>query len=313
MIAPSPLAILEQALAWHDQGQATALVTLVGIAGSSSRALGTQMAVAASGGSLGSFSGGCIDDAIAADALAAIERSSGTTVRFGQGSPYIDLRLPCGGGIDLLFTPRPSLQLLREAVAELRQRRRVELRIAEHGLTRDGPGYRLGLVPPLRITAFGAGEDFAAFLRLAQVYGAECLGHTPDAELAAQLNAEGLCVVHLATLGQLLPLVGDPWTAFVFLFHDRDWEDALLPRVLALPALFCGAVGSPRTHALRLERLRTAGCSEAWLSKLRGPIGLIAATRDPATLAISALAEVAGVYSAAVNAEPRIKAPAPAG
>lgn len=299
MIAPSPLAVLEQALAWLDRGEAVALVTLVGIVGSASRSLGTQMAVCASGRSIGSFSGGCIDGAIVAEAQKAIARGGAVTVRFGQGSPYIDVRLPCGGGIDLLFTPAPSARMLRDAAGRLRSRQVAALDLSRDGMGGDGSQFRLSLCPPLRIVAFGQGDDLAAFVRLAGCYGAEVEGYTPDRGLRDALRAEGYRAQQLEQLAKVPDLTGDAWTAFVFLFHDHDWEAALLPPVLQLPALSCGAIGSARTHAARLERLRELGVAEAALARLSGHIGLIPATRDPATLAVSILAELAASHARA--------------
>ena len=104
--------------------------------------------------------------------------------------------------------------------------------------------------------------------------------------------------LRLTHLGQPPALLGDDWTAFVFVFHDRDWEDALLPSVLTQPAFLIGAVGSRRTHAQRLERLAAAGVIADQTARIKGPFGLIPATRDPASLALSILAEVAGAYPA---------------
>ena len=298
MIAPSPLAVLEQALIWHDRGEPVVLVTLVAIHGTASRAPGTQMAVCASGDSIGSFSGGCIDGAIIAEAQKVLTCGRGGTVRFGSGSPYIDVRLPCGGGIDLLFTPLSSSQVLRGAIDTLRTRLPVTLSLSAQGLDCSGRGFQLSLSPPLRIVAFGQGDDLAAFLRLSACFGAAVEAHTPDADLSDVLRAEGYGVQPLTQLGMRPELAGDPWTAFVFLFHDHDWETALIPHVLQLPSLFCGAIGSTRTHAARLARLRESGVAQAGLDRLRGHIGLIPATRDPATLALSILAEVGAAYAA---------------
>jgi xanthine dehydrogenase accessory factor len=299
VIAASPLATLEQALAWLDQGEAVALVTLTGIEGSSSRSLGTQMAITAGGEQIGSFSGGCIEAAIVAEAKLVLAGGKGRTVRFGLGSPYIDVRLPCGGGIDLLFTPRPSAAVLRGAVERLRQRQAAGLSVAQGGVSESGDGFVLGLHPPLRILAYGQGEDLTAFVRLAATFGAEVAAITPDLRQCELLRDAGH-PVHLLTHAASAPrLAGDRWTAVVFLFHDRDWEDALLPAALVLPGCYHGAIGSLRTHAARLERLRAGGCAETNLSRLKGHIGLIPATRDPATLAVSVLAEVAGAYARA--------------
>ena len=93
-------------------------------------------------------------------------------------------------------------------------------------------------------------------------------------------------------------LVGDPWTAFVFLFHDHDWEEQLLPHALAQDGFYHGAVGSARTHRARLAGLRASGMPQASIGTLRGGIGLIPATRDPATLALSILGELVQDYQA---------------
>jgi xanthine dehydrogenase accessory factor len=135
------------------------------------------------------------------------------------------------------------------------------------------------------------------FVRLAATFGAAVEAITPDLRQFGLLEAAGHPVHLLTHPGSAPQLARDRWTAVVFLFHDRDWEDALLPEALALPGFYHGAIGSLRTHAARLERLREGGCDEAALAKLKGHIGLIPATRDPAALAVSVLAELTGAYA----------------
>ena len=105
-------------------------------------------------------------------------------------------------------------------------------------------------------------------------------------------------VLRLNTRTPLPPITGDAWTAFVFAFHDHDWEEFLLPQALALPGFYHGAVGSRRTHHARVDALRSAGVPAAQIDALRGSIGLIPATRHPATLALSILAELVQDYEA---------------
>lgn len=299
MIAATPLHILKTALEWIERGEAVALVTLVGIEGTSSRALGTQMAICASGECIGSFSGGCIEAAIVAEAQAVLRLGRGRQVRYGIGSPYIDVRLPCGGGIDLLFTPHPAMDLLRHVLEKLALREAVRLGVLAEGLTLKDHGFALWLYPPLRILAFGQGEDLLAFMRLSHGYGAKIEGFTPsirDMELAGK---SALTVTRLTHTSRAPTIRADRWTAIILLFHDRDWEDALLPDLLAHPAFFKGAVGSRNTHRARLDRLRHAGIAEETCATLTGQIGLIPATRDPMTLAISILAQLAAHYASA--------------
>src|SRR3546814_3261056 len=90
--------------------------------------------------------------------------------------------------------------------------------------------------------------------------------------------------------------VADPWTAFIFLSHDRDWEEALSPGALGLPRLYIGALGSRRAHAARTEMLEAAGAPAAAIRAVRSPVGLIPSTRDPSSLAVSIMAEIAEAY-----------------
>jgi xanthine dehydrogenase accessory factor len=55
-----------------------------------------------------------------------------------------------------------------------------------------------------------------------------------------------------------------------FLFHDHDWEEALLPPALAQEALYHGAIGSQRTHAARLAMLERLACPPPYRPAARG-------------------------------------------
>lgn len=266
------------------EGVAGVLITLVAIEGTSSRAIGTQMAVLADGRNVGSFSGGCVERAIITEALDVLAKGQPRTVRYGVGSPYIDVRLPCGGGIDLLFSPQPDPAMVADALARLDRREPARLPLGNHVQH---------YAPQLRLIALGHGEDLLALVRLARAYGVDVVAYAPAQDATPD---EGL--LPLVTATRLPAVVSDPWTAIVFVFHDRDWEEHLLPKALNLPAFYHGAVGSRRTHHTRVERLRAKGVPESQIDGLRGSIGLIPATRHPATLALSILSELVQDYEA---------------
>lgn len=306
MIATTPTDILQFIADRHVERVDTVLVTLIGIEGGSSRAIGAQMAVAADGRRIGSFSGGCIEDAVAAEALETLGDGWGRVVRYGVGSPYIDVRLPCGGGIDLLFTPRPDPSAISATLAKLAQREEACLSvecdgvvIVPHPTTRawDGQNLHHTYQPTLQIHALGQGEDLTAFARLGTHFGVKLHALTPDQSTCDDLLREGIETTFLATRNTLPITQSDPWTAIVFLFHGRDWEETLLPQALALPSFYLGAIGSRRTHAARLAMLEHAGVPPEQIGNLRGHIGLIPATRDPATLALSILGEIVADFN----------------
>ena len=91
----------------------------------------------------------------------------------------------------------------------------------------------------------------------------------------------------------------DRYSAVVTLFHDHDWELPYLAQAVRQDTLFIGAMGSPATHVRRRAALADLGIEPEALDRIVGPIGLIPATRDPATLALSALAQVVTAYQAA--------------
>lgn len=299
MIAHDDTSILGLLATGARAGIEGVIVTLTGIEGASSRGIGTQMAVLADGRSAGSFSGGCIEAAVIAEAQDVLARNRGRTIRYGVGSPYLDIRLPCGGGIDLLFTPRPDPAAIAQVLALLEQRKAATLRLSEDGAAYsnapDAGGFQRNYAPPLRLVTLGHGEDLTALVRLARAFGILVEAYAPagDHHAAAEPG-----VTQLNTRTTLPALAGDPWTAFVFLFHDHDWEEQLLPHALAQDGFYHGAVGSARTHRARLAGLRVLGVPQARRDALRGGIGLIPATRDPATLALSILAELVQDYQA---------------
>lgn len=308
MIATTPADILRFVLARTGEGVGTILVTLTTIEGSSPRAIGAQMAVAEDGRYVGSFSGGCIEAAVVAEAIGTLADGRAKLVRFGAGSPYLDIRLPCGGGIDLLFNPHPDPQVIAEALSQHDRRAMAVLRLADDGVhsdtmtgTRNIAGwndgsFRLGYAPALRIVAMGQGEELTALARLAAAFGAEVCVLSPDERALADLRAEDFDAIRLTSRTNLPPLVTDPWTAIISVFHDRDWEEELLPRALQLPSFYVGAIGSQRTQDVRRRALREAGVPEDLRQKLRTSVGLIPATRDPATLALSALSQIVQDY-----------------
>jgi xanthine dehydrogenase accessory factor len=299
-LAPQPHHILRFLAC---KGADTVLVTLAGIAGSASRAVGSQMAVAGDGSHCGSLSGGCIDAAVVAEALEVLAERKGRLVRFGAGSPYIDLKLPCGGSIDLLFTPRPDPALIDAALQSLAARRSFGMtisadRIAAFGA--DGEHFALTYSPPLQLIAVGQGDDLSAFVRLATSFGAAVVAVMPDDQPQSFADLPQITCLPAISSAALPPFATDPWTAIVFLFHDRDWEEVLLAQALEREAFYYGAVGSPRTQAARRAMLEAAGVAQTDIAKLRQRVGLIPSTRDPATLALSVLAEVVAAYAALV-------------
>lgn len=78
----------------------------------------------------------------------------------------------------------------------------------------------------------------------------------------------------------------------VLLTHDPKLDDPALKVALPSPARYVGALGSPKTHARRLERLRADGVPEEQLARLHAPVGLKIGASTPEEIAVSIIAEI---------------------
>jgi xanthine dehydrogenase accessory factor len=289
-----------------DEGVPQALVTLIEVEGGASRAIGTQMAVLADGRYAGYVSGGCVEAAVAAEAMKAIETGEDTVLRFGVGSPFFDIKLPCGGSIELHVHVRPDPLLITEIAMRLRRRAAFGLELApatgEARLVNEvEPGRRTGwrddvflrcYAPVTRLLLIGRGTEIEQASRIALAAGLDVVAFCADEQSLSTARSLGASGVLLTSPRDVPELPADPWTATVFLFHDHDWEPVLLGAALGTASFLVGAMGSNRAHNQRRDRLLAAGIVESEIARIRGPIGLFGPARDASSLAISILAEV---------------------
>jgi xanthine dehydrogenase accessory factor len=90
----------------------------------------------------------------------------------------------------------------------------------------------------------------------------------------------------------LPPLNVDAYTAFVALTHDPKIDDPALQHALARDCFYIGALGSKKTHAKRVARLKEAGLSDAAIARIHAPIGLPIGAVSPAEIALAIMAEI---------------------
>jgi xanthine dehydrogenase accessory factor len=90
----------------------------------------------------------------------------------------------------------------------------------------------------------------------------------------------------------LPPLNVDRYTAFVALTHDPKIDDPALLHAVSRDCFYIGALGSRKTHAKRLERLKAQGVKDSDLARIHAPIGLAIGAVSPAEIAVSIMAEI---------------------
>jgi xanthine dehydrogenase accessory factor len=277
-----------------------ALLTLVEIVGGAPRPLGTHMAVLADGRYCGYISGSCAEAAIARETLGMIERDEGGLVRVGRGSPWIDVVLPCGGGLALDVLVRPDPFFIAAARAAFAERRHFSASLGPvpaidrslHATGRHGGLFHRDYLPEPRLLIFGGGREAIALVRLARAGGLGVHLHATDLESGALAEAAGATSTHCRALDGELPVPIDRRTAIVLLDHDHEREFPFLASALGSDAFYIGALGSERTHALRKSRLGGIGMSDEIVARIHAPIGLVPRTRESRSLALSILAEI---------------------
>jgi len=83
-----------------------------------------------------------------------------------------------------------------------------------------------------------------------------------------------------------------PETAVALLTHDPKIDDPALKIILQERPFYIGALGSKKTHAKRVERLRGYGFSDEQIGRIHGPIGLDIGAQTPEEIALSVMAEI---------------------
>ena len=146
--------------------------------------------------------------------------------------------------------------------------------------------------PPLRMIVVGAVHIAQPLAHMAAIAGWEVTIVDPRRSFATEERFPGVTMTHEWPDEALERLAPDSRTAVVTLTHDPKIDDAALGVALASPALYVGSLGSTKTHAARLERLRRGGLDKAALARIHGPVGLDIGAKSPAEVAVAIMAEI---------------------
>lgn len=316
-----PERIPEIALDWHRQGRGAALATVVQTWGSAPRQAGSQLVISGDGQIMGSVSGGCVEGAVIAEALDALRDGTPRLLTFGVADESaFEVGLACGGTIRILVEPvgdtAPALPVaLLERLVTARAARRAigvltdldsfaralvgpddpahagAFRTDRSGLTEDGALLTLHN-PPLRLVVVGAVHIAQALLPMARLAGYDPVLVDPREAFASPARFPGETLIHDWPDDALARIGLDARCAVVTLTHDSKLDDPAIQAALASDIFYLGCLGSTRTHAKRLDRLRAAGVPDAQLARIHAPVGLNIGARNPAEIALSTLAQI---------------------
>lgn len=308
--------IPETALDWHREGTGAALCTVVQTWGSAPRRVGAQLVVGGDGRIEGSVSGGCVEGAVIIEAQEALVDGKHRILEFGiSDEDAFTVGLACGGTIRVLVEP-VGTALPEDILADLVTAREARLPVAyevnldtgarrlcrdtypgrmrmdRSGLEEDGHTFVAIHNPPLRLVVVGAVHIAQALVPMARIAGydpvlidpRESFGHAerfPGETVLSDWPDEAVEAIGL-----------DARTALVLLTHDPKLDDPALMQALRSVVFYIGALGSTRTHAKRVARLKDAGFTEDEIARIHAPVGLDIGAAGPVEIAVAILAQM---------------------
>ncbi|HEX3341183.1 MAG TPA: XdhC family protein [Pseudolabrys sp.] len=168
------------------------------------------------------------------------------------------------------------------------------LRMAKSGMeeTPQGRFFLTIYVPSPRLVITGAVHISQTLAPIGQLLGYDVIIVDPRTAFASIERFPDVKVIAEWPDVALPPLGIDHYTAFVALTHDPKIDDPALKHALARDCFYIGALGSKKTHAKRVERLKQAGVSDSDIARIHAPIGLDISAVSPAEIAVAIMGEI---------------------
>ncbi|HEX5365893.1 MAG TPA: XdhC/CoxI family protein [Acidimicrobiales bacterium] len=235
-------------------------------------------------------------EALAADvradrpvALATVIAGPGTGAKIVVG--------PDRPALGTLGDPDLDRVVVRDALGELAAGTTTVRHYGEHGQAREAvvAVFVESFAPPPRMLVFGAVDFTAALVKVAKVLGHRVTVCDARAVFATRARFPQADEVVVDWPDRLLARTGGSLTArdaVCVLTHDAKFDVPALVAALATDVGYIGAMGSRRTHADRVARLRAAGVDGAGVDRIRAPIGLDIGARTPEETAVAICAEI---------------------
>jgi len=170
--------------------------------------------------------------------------------------------------------------------------------VQDRSMTVEAEGERYFLqvqIPPRRLVVVGAVHIAQSLVPMAAIAGYAVIVVDPRGAFATDARFPGVTLSTDWPDDALTALDLDRRSAVITLTHDPKLDDPALSVALRSPAFYIGALGSKRTHARRLERLREFGFTDRDFARIHGPIGLSIGAVSPAEIAISILGQITQV------------------
>ena len=295
------------------------LCTILKTWGSSPRPIGAMMACTFDGELVGSISGGCVEEDFLEELregkLKDLYQSQAKPVTVVYGETEAEqarLKLPCGGQLHVLLEllePSVENKTVFENIHSALERHLTTSRIVNmsNGKITVGDHARTealvieketmihSLSPMYKLLLLGAGDvaKYVAEMALALEYQVTLCDPRPN--YLDNWSVQGVETTARLPDDIVRESYSNPYSGIVALAHDPRVDDMALMEALKTDAFYVGAMGSERTSAARRDRLPELGLTKNEINTLHAPIGFEIASKTPAEIAISIMAEITAV------------------
>ena len=302
------------------------LVTVIETWGSAPKPVGSMLIIDKLGQIFGSVSGGCVEGSVITEALGILDSNKCKLLTYSvSDGDAFQVGLACGGEIKILLEPiskrnKIVIEKLQSFLAEYHNGNLViysiNLTTFERHVIKASDkdfvnipmeplskrvSFKLAdtffsvLYPKLRLIIIGAVHIAQYLVNLAEIFEYQILVVDPRSTFASKARFPTVRVLTEWPDIALNEIQLDQDSALITLTHDPKIDDIALEKALQSDCYYIGSLGSKRTHAKRIARLKLLGFTNNQLKRIKGPVGLDIGAKTPVEIALSIMAEIIGV------------------
>ncbi len=324
------ISVLDQAVSWKAGAKEVALATVIKTWGSAPRRSGSMMCINSQLDFQGSVSGGCVETAVIDQAINCIKTGKSELLEFGVSNEQAwEVGLACGGNIEI-FVQKVTNAIEKELteVIQLNAQDKASILLVEleqqsnlvaisvddinssvnlsdtdktsamQALRLDRPVtieqnprcFMQPFNPQVNVYIVGAVHISQKLVSILRELGFQVHVIDPRVAFATEERFPEVNLVHKWPQEFFDDQKLNHRSAVITLTHDPKFDDPALKAALNSQAFYIGALGSRKTHAGRIERLKADGFEESHTSRIDAPIGLDIKASNPAEIAVSIVA-----------------------
>jgi xanthine dehydrogenase accessory factor len=147
-------------------------------------------------------------------------------------------------------------------------------------------------IRPIKVIIVGAVHIAQYLINYAKNLNFEIIVIDPRGYFATEQRFPGMEIINKWPEEAFKEIETNSKTALIALTHDPKIDDPALQHALNKKFYYIGALGSKKTHANRIERLKESGFNEDEINSIHGPIGIKLGGKSAPEIALSIIAQL---------------------